>query len=109
MFDIVTTLPYWSYALSTYTIGTTPTLIAGNEPQRAILYITAPPAASLQVAIDPVPPVGFPGQVSIPAGETHRFTWSLDGPMSTYPWLAWVASGSGDVTVTEVWWRPKGM
>jgi len=107
MFDIVTTLPFWQDVETPYALSTSPILVAANEPQRVIIYFTAQTGTDIFIWKDPPVPIGSGPQIVVPAGTTLRFTWELDGPMSTFPWLAYVPSGTGQIVVTEIYWRPR--
>lgn len=109
MFDIVPFLGGFTTNVVITSVGTSIVPIVQAKPNRPILYITNPSTTQpLSAFIDPVPLAGSPHFV-IPPSTTMGWTWTLDGPMSTFAWLAVYASGTSNVIATEVIWFPQNI
>lgn len=107
MFDITRFLPGFQEVTSFPVIGVAPVLFVKPNPRRVILYLSNPSAGPLSIWIDPAVGIGSPPHILIPTLTTWRFTWSEDGPMSTYGWLGAYGSGSDVAGVVEILWLPE--
>ena len=108
MFSITPMLGGFQRVVSYPMMGATPTQLVKPDARRAILYVINGQAANLDLW--PNPTVPFDGQMPtaiVLASGTLRYTWSQDGPMSTYGYLAALETGSGAVTVIEILWLPE--
>jgi hypothetical protein len=109
MFDISPLIAYFTPVARqwTYANGVWVQLCRSNG-DRPILYLYNPGPNALRITT----PAGLSAGVDyglIASGSTLRYTWSEDGPMSTYEWWG-VGQGvqqGGNVGVVEVLWQPR--
>lgn len=107
MFDINTTLPFWSMKTTTLPMLGVVNQILVSNPQRVIAWITSSSTGGLDLyAYSVAPPLPIP-TTFLAAGSTLKLVWPIDGLLVTLDWYAVNASGLGQVTVTEVFWRPR--
>lgn len=107
MFDINTTLPYWSTKTTTYQMLNAVNQILVSNPQRVIAWITSSSISGLDLFSFAVQPPLTTPTAFLAAGSTLKLVWPVDGILVTMDWYAVNQSGLGNVTVTEVFWRPR--
>lgn len=105
MFDIPTMLPYWSWTQNVINLTSGLVQIAGNEPQRAMLWVANSGSNPAYFFIDP-PPIGTAPQWIVGANSFDKLTYERDGVAPTYAWLGKASLGTTQIVVTEFFWRP---
>jgi hypothetical protein len=106
MFDINQAIPYFDSAGSVVALTATPKVLVPNQPQRAILIVTAPTTGFIYMWLTPGPLGPNNPQVIVPASNTMIFTWELHGALTTWEWYASSPTTPGGAIVTQVFFRP---
>jgi hypothetical protein len=106
MFDINQAIPYFDSACAVVALTATPKILVANEPQRAILVVTAPTTGSLYLWTMPIPLGPTNPQFIVSAGSTMIFTWELHGALTAWEWYASSPTTPGGAIVTQVFFRP---
>ncbi len=107
MYAIAPLLPGFDHADSVPTVTATPALILKPDPRRVLIYISHASSQNLMLWHNsPVPDVSQPGLV-VAANSTRRIAWQDDGPLVTWGWYAAYGTGSGPVSLLEVFWHPE--
>lgn len=104
MFDPSQIIGNFRYVPGTVQFSNTkPAFVTGANPNRALIYFTGVNASGgffFYVAGDQQ---RSPAIWQVPAGTGLRFTWSLDGPLSTFEW--WCApQGTIGVGTCQLSW-----
>lgn len=107
MFAIAPLLPGFHSDIGNVWVGASPGVLVPPDPRRAILYVNNITNFNLflwmtRTDIDPAAP-----HIVLGPDATLRFTWALDGPMSTFGWSAAFASGRNEVGIVEIQWLPE--
>lgn len=106
MFEITPLLVGFQHQDDDVAVGTDLTRIVGPDARRVILYISNSANHPLSLWHGLAIRQGKSPHYLVPAGSTVRFTWSEDGPMSTFGWRGAYQQASGQVAVVEILWIP---
>lgn len=103
MFCISEYVPYWDFKTS----HTTPTpgvvfQLARANPRRPLLYVACPAGVEIWLDCCPRPTLGGTPWGIVGPGFL-RFTWTIDGPLSTFGWWGVVTDPGTPVSIA--WWE----
>lgn len=112
MFDISQITPHFRCNAGTVQFGNnSPALVVGANQNRAILYLNGIGAANGWWLLADGDTGRSPPIWQFASGAPQRFTWSLDGPLSTFGWWAapqgGLAVGNTKISYYEVIWWPN--
>jgi hypothetical protein len=107
VFDVTAVIPGFDVLSFSTSVQITPALLIPADPNRVLLYVTNDATNNLFMAPDTPGYQTNHAAFVISNNQTMRWTWALDGPLSTFAWWLWLQSGPGFVTCTVARWWPR--